>query len=59
MSAALIQVACYVFCQKAGDTGGDVLSVTLSVQHNNALSLILTFLYLLPPCHLIGLTCFN
>ena len=31
MPAALILVACFVFCQKAGDIGGDVLSAVLSV----------------------------
>lgn len=42
MSAAMILSACFVFCQKAGDIGGDILSVVLSVQQNTALSLALT-----------------
>lgn len=31
MSAVLVLVACFVFCQEAGAVGSDVLSATLSV----------------------------
>lgn len=31
MSAALVLVACFVFCLEADAIGGDVLSATLSV----------------------------